>query len=428
MFEWLRRNRRDETAETRSLENPSVPLSDVTSWHQMVGEWNSVATVNVTAETLMEVPAGRCAVNFLSGTIASLPLQLFARSTDGHETADRDPLYYLLHDSPNPEWTSFAFRKHLMVNILVRGRGLAFIERNKAGRVMNLWPLETDKTTIERKEGRKLYRYRDGKREVVYAASEVIDLPYMLQSDGVSHVNPVHQMRGAIGLSVALENYAQRFFANGGVPPLVLQGAMPSSGAAPRVSADITKAIRDANEERRNVLIMPAGHELKPVGIDPEKSQMESARRFQIEEIARAYNLPPVFLQDLTHGTFSNTEQQDLHFVKHTLTQWVEAWEQELNLKLFSARNRKNFVEFNVDGLLRGDFKTRFEGYAAAVQNGINTPNEIRRMENWPQYGPEANRLYVQGATVPLGTQAVAPVPTGDAEPTEPEDDANGEA
>ena len=154
-------------------------------------------------------------------------------------------------------------------------------------------------------------------------------------------------------------------------------------------------------------MIMPSGHELKPVGIDPQKSQMVEARRMQIEEIARVFDLPPVFLQDLTHGTFSNTEQQDLHFVKHTLTQWLEAWEQELNLKLFSARNRTKFVEFNVDGLLRGDFKTRMDGYAIAIQNAINTPDEVRAMENWPKKGDDADKLHIQGATVPLGSQNV---------------------
>ena len=113
----------------------------------------------------------------------------------------------------------------------------------------------------------------------------------------------------------------------------------------------------------------------------------------------------PIFLQDLTHGTLSNTEQQDLHFVKHTLSQWIKAWEQECNLKLFGPRNRARFVEFNVDGLLRGDFRTRMEGYAKAIQNAINTPDEVRAMENWPRKGGDADKLHIQGATVPLGDQ-----------------------
>lgn len=400
-------------AETRaSLESPTVPLSDVGAWRSLLGEWHGVAGVVVTHETALEVPAVWCAVNFIANTIASLPLQVFQKSGDGRDTAEKDPLYAILHDAPNDELTSFMWRKGMMISVLLRGRGVSFIERNKAGRVMNIWPLETDKLTIERKDGRKLYHYDDGGRRVTYTASEVIDLTFMLKPDGVAHVDPITKLKGAVGLSLALEEYGRKFFANGGVPPLALHGSVPSPSAASRAASDIDKAIRDANSERRNVLIMPSGHELKAIGIDPQKSQMVDARRMQIEEIARIFGIPPVFLQDLTHGTFSNTEQQDLNLVKHLIAQWVKAWEQELNLKLFSARNRTKFVEFNLDGLLRGDFATRMAGYATAIQNAINTPDEVRAMENWPKKGEDADKLHIQGATVPLGMQnATAAVP-----------------
>lgn len=400
---------RKAAAETRaSLENPSVPLSDVNAWRTLMGEWHGVAGVVVTHETALEVPAVWCAVNFIANTIASLPLQVFKKSGDGRDTVESDPLYGILHDAPNEELTSFAWRKGMMVNTLLRGRGVSFIERNKAGRVMNIWPLDTEKLTIERKNGRKLYHYDDGGRKVTYAANEVIDLTFMLKSDGVSHVDPISKLRGAVGLALALDEYARKFFSNGGVPPLALYGPMPSPAAASRASSDVEKAVRDANAERRNVMIMPTGHELKSVGIDPDKSQMVESRRMQIEEIARVYGIPPVFLQDLTHGTFSNTEQQDLALTKHLISQWVKAWEQELNLKLFSARNRAKFCEFNLDSLMRGDFRTRMEGYAKGIQNAIYTPDEVRAMENWPSKGGDADKLHIQGATVPLGTQSTA--------------------
>ncbi|MDX0315900.1 phage portal protein [Sinorhizobium meliloti] len=396
-------------AETRaSLENPSVPLSDVNAWRTLMGEWHGVAGVVVTHETALEVPAVWCAVNFIANTIASLPLQVFKKSGEGRDTVESDPLYGILHDAPNDELTSFMWRKGMMINVLLRGRGVSFIERNKAGRVMSIWPLDTDKLTIERKSGRKLYRYDDGGRKVTYAANEVLDLTFMLKPDGVSHVDPISKLKGAVGLALALDEYARRFFANGGVPPLALYGPMPSPAAASRASQDVEKAVRDANAERRNVMIMPTGHELKAVGVDPEKSQMVESRRLGIEEIARIYGIPPVFLQDLTHGTFSNTEQQDLALTKHLISQWVKAWEQELNLKLFSARNRTKFVEFNLDSLMRGDFRTRMEGYAKGIQNGIYTPDEVRAMENWPSKGGDADKLHIQGATVPLGMQSTA--------------------
>jgi len=127
-------------------------------------------------------------------------------------------------------------------------------------------------------------------------------------------------------------------------------------------------------------------------------------QRFSIEQIARIYSLPPIFLQDLTHGTYSNTEQQDLHFVKHTVKRWVEQTEAELNLKLF-GRGSPFFVEFDLDGLMRGDLKTRMEAHSTAIQNGIKTPNEVRAIENLPPM-EGGDQLFIQGATVPLAGQA----------------------
>jgi HK97 family phage portal protein len=150
-------------------------------------------------------------------------------------------------------------------------------------------------------------------------------------------------------------------------------------------------------------MALPAGHEMKSIGFNPEQMQLLELQRFSIEQIARIYSLPPVFLQDLTHGTFSNTEQQDLHFVKHTLKRWIEQTEQEMNLKLF-PRGSDLYVEFNVDGLLRGDFGTRMAAHATSIQNGIRTPNEVRTIENMPDR-PEGDVLLIQGATVPMGTQ-----------------------
>ena len=150
-------------------------------------------------------------------------------------------------------------------------------------------------------------------------------------------------------------------------------------------------------------MALPLGHELKSVGFSPDNMQLLELQRFCVEQIARIYSLPPVFLQDLTHGTFSNTEQQDLHFVKHTIKRWVEQVEAEMNLKLF-PRSSKTYVEFNVDGLLRGDFKTRMEAHATSIQNGIRTPNEVRDAENLEPM-PEGGNLMIQGATVPIAAQ-----------------------
>ena len=230
----------------------------------------------------------------------------------------------------------------------------------------------------------------------------------MLKSDMLNHRSPILSNREVIGRAQAITRYGSRFFQNGGVPPFVIMGPAMSPGAMDRAGEQLADAIKKAAKEDRMALVLPDGYTLEQIGVDPEKAQLVETNRFIIEELARIYSLPPTFLQDLTHGTFSNTEQQDLHFVKHTIKRWVEQFEQEINLKLFGRGNTTLFVEMNVDGLLRGDFKTRMEGHAKAVQNAILKPNEVRRRENLPD-DPQGDTLLIQGATVPLGSQPLSP-------------------
>jgi HK97 family phage portal protein len=385
-------------------------------FYQALGiSWMGQAdAVPVTIETALGVPACWSAVNFIAGTIAGLPMHMYRRKSDGSRTKVSDtPLARILHDAPNDEQSSFEFRKWLFEQVLTGGRGLAFIERNAAREVMNIWPLEPSKVTIRREDGRKLYDYTgaQGRKSVTYTADEIIDIPFMLKADGLGHRGPIMTNKGVVGLAIAANDYASKYFLNGGVPPFAITGNFQSGKSMNSAAADMQDAVRKAAKERRQALVLPSGLEIKAIGADAEKTQLLELKQFMVEEFARIYSLPPVFLQDLTHGTFSNTEQQDLHFVKHTLKRWVEAFEQELNLKLFGRQNKRYFVEMNMDGLLRGDFKARMEGYARGVQSGILKPNEARQMENRPD-DPDGDTLLVQGAMVPIAQagQALPPV------------------
>ena len=226
----------------------------------------------------------------------------------------------------------------------------------------------------------------------------------MLKANMTDARGPISQNKDVIGMAISATRYGSKAFQSGGIPPAVLIGPFSSGAAAARASEDVAAATMKLAKEGRPIMALPLGHDLKSIGLDPEKMQLLELQQFSIEQIARIYSLPPVFLQDLTHGTFSNTEQQDLHFVKHTVKRWVEQFEQEMNLKFF-GRGSDFYVEFNVDGLLRGDFKTRMEAYATSIQNGIRTPNEVRAIENLDSK-ENADALLIQGATVPLGSQA----------------------
>lgn len=404
-----------------SLENPNVPLSAFGDMF-MGGWWHSAAGVVITPDVVLGIPAAWCAINFIAGTIAALPLFVYRDGAKGPECTTNDPLYWLLHDQVNDDkLTSFAWRKQLMVNVLLHGRSITFIERTAAGRVMNLWPLVGGEVKVERVNGRRQYTYRENGKTSRYGSDEVIDIPFLLRPDGVRHYEPVTLFSDAFGLTVALERYASKFFQNGGVPPLAMQ--MPpgaSNGAAKRGSLNIEELIKQAHEEARLVLPMPEGHTLTPIGFNPGDGQLIEARKLQILECARIWDIPPAFLQDLTGATYANAEQQDLILVKHTLTQWLKSIEQELNAKLLGPRTKCN-IEFSLDGLLRGDFASRMAAYASGIQNGNLMPDEVRALENRPQMGGPAAKLYIQGATVPLGSNAPPKPPkSGRAPPAPP--------
>lgn len=366
----------------------------------------SASDVVVTEETAMTVPAYFGGVNFLAGTLAGLPLQVFDKTPKGRKRV-KTPAAQLLHGAVNDETSSFDWRKLLFEGVFTTGRGLSYIERD-GSRIVNIWNLDPKCVAIKRKNGRKTYEYTESGRMRVYPAADIIDLPYMLKSDGLTHRGPIHVGRDALGLAIAATNYGSRFLAGGGVPPFAITGNFQSSAALKAAANDLEQAVRNAAKERRQALTLPTGLEIKAIGANPDDSQLIELQRFSVEQVARLLQLPPVFLQDLTHGTFSNTEQQDLHLVKHTIKRWAEQFEQELNLKLFGRANNKRYVELNMDGLLRGDFATRMEGYARGIQSGHIMPSEVRETENRP-FVEGSDKLFIQGATVPLDAAGQQP-------------------
>lgn len=348
------------------------------------------------------------AVDFLSSALATVSVHAYRRKGEGAERIVGG-LATLLGESVNDEWSSFRWRKYSFWQTLTGGRSFTWIERPN-GQILNLWPLDPTKTTVVREGGRTVYKYSDAGRQIVYPAADIIDIPFALEADQVTHISPLDKGRAAIGLLLAMEKYAAGFFAGGGVPPLAMEGPVPAGAEAmKRMMGDVNRAIQGAKADKKPIFPMPPGYTLKPVGFEPEKGQMTDARRFQVEEVARIYSLPPWFLQDLTHANFANSENQDLHLVKHTLSHWVRAFEQELNLKLFGRRNWARWVEVNMDSLLRGDFKTRAEGVARLIQSGVYTPNDGRKYIGGLDKSddPNADNLFIQGATVPLGSQPV---------------------
>jgi HK97 family phage portal protein len=400
---WFTRTAPPVPEQRASIEDPSVPISSANVMKIFGLDDLGSPVEPVSINSALGVPAVWAAVNFLSGTMASLPLHVYKRSGNDRER-QRGQLALILNDAVSDEMSAFDWRKYVFDQVFTGGRSVTFIERNAAGQVMNLWPLDPDRTTVRRQSGRKRYELRENGKSKWYDAGEVIDLAFMMRPDQTTHRSPILANAEIMALAQAVTKHGAKFFRAGGVPPFAIEGPFQTAAGLARAADDLESAVKKAARENRLAITLPGGHTIKPIGADPEKSQLVETQRFLIEQIARIYSLPPVFLQDLTHGTFSNTEQQDLQLSKHTITRWATQFEKELNLKLFGRKKNDRFVEFNLDGLLRGDFASRMGGYATGIQNGVMTPNEVRRRENLsPADGGDS--LMIQGATVPIKSQ-----------------------
>jgi len=339
----------------------------------------------------MQMTAVYSCVRILAETVAGLPLHVYQyNESGGKEKYIKHPLYRLLHDEPNPEMTSFAFRETLMSHLLLWGNAYAQVIRNARGEVVALYPLIPGKMTVDRdKSGRLFYLYQRnmedaptlGKDSQVYLApSDVLHIPG-LGFDGLVGYSPIAMAKNAVGLAMATEEYGAKFFANGAAPGGVLEH--PGTIKDPQKVKESWNTAYQGSGNAHRVAVLEEGMKYQPIGISPEQAQFLETRKFQINEIARIFRVPPHMLADLEKSSFSNIEQQSLEFVKYTLDPWVVRWEQTMcRTLLLESEKPKVFIKFNVDGLLRGDYESRMNGYATARQNGWMSANDIRQLEN----------------------------------------------
>lgn len=366
----------------------------------------------VTERSAMQMTAVYSCVRILAEAIAGLPLHLYTYKDDGgKEKAIGHPLYLLLHDEPNPEMSSFVFRETLMTHLLLWGNAYAQIIRNGKGEVVALYPLMPNRMTVDRdSSGQLFYTYQMNNTDaptmkagtVILKPSDVLHIPG-LGFDGLVGYSPIAMAKNAIGLAIATEEYGAKFFANGATPGGLLE--YPGTVKDPdRVRESWNKGF-SGSQNAGKVAILEEGMKYTPISIAPEQAQFLETRKFQINEIARIFRVPPHMVGDLEKSSFSNIEQQSLEFVKYTLDPWVVRWEQSLSRALFTPEEKKRyFFKFNVEGLLRGDYQSRMNGYATARQNGWMSANDIRELENLDRIPAEdGGDLYlINGNMLPL--------------------------
>lgn len=352
----------------------------------------------------MQMTAVYSCVRILSEAVAGLPLNLYKyNNSGGKEKALDSPLYFLLHDEPNPEMTSFVFRETLMTHLLLWGNAYAQIIRNGKGEVVALYPLMPNSMTVNRdSQGRLYYQYYRGLDEakinkdniVILSPRDVLHIPG-LGFDGIIGYSPIAMAKNAVGMAIACEEYGAKFFANGAAPSGVLEH--PGIVKDPAKIRDSWNAVYQGSGNANKVAVLEEGMKYTPIGISPEQAQFLETRKFQINEIARIFRVPPHMVGDLEKSSFSNIEQQSLEFVKYTLEPWLVRWEQSMVRALLTPEAKKAyFIKFNVDGLLRGDYQSRMNGYAVARQNGWMSANDIRELENLDQIPEEeGGNLYL---------------------------------
>ena len=379
----------------------------------------TAAGKNVNERSAMQLTAVYACVRILAEGVAGLPLHLYKCGKNGsREKAVDHSLYFLLHDEPNPEMTSFVFRETLMTHLLLYGNCYCQIIRDGRGQVTALYPLMPNQMSVDRDEkGQLYYTYlRSGeeadtmKKGTVYLLPEdVLHIP-ALGFDGLVGYSPIAMAKNSIGVGLACEEYGAKFFANGAAPSGVLEH--------PGTIKDITRlreswnAIYGGSKNAGKVAILEEGMHYSPISISPNEAQFLETRKFQVDEIARIFHVPPHMIGDLERSTFSNIEQQSLEFVKYTLNPWVCRWEQALTRSLLSPKEKREYsIKFNVDGLLRGDYQSRMNGYAVGRQNGWMSANDIRGLENLDRISAEqGGDLYlVNGNMIKMTDAATNP-------------------
>jgi len=340
----------------------------------------------VTEESALQVSAVWACVRLLSETVASLPLNVFVDTPDGRKVVKDLPIYNLLHDKPNRYMTSVVFRETMMLNLILHGNAYAELQRNARGDVVGLNPLPARqvKTTLL-DDGSQIYAYEQDRDVAVIAKENMLHIK--LFGNGLIGLSPLAYARTSIGLAMGAEEYGSKFYQNGGKPGGVLTLDKVLTDEQRGLVRKHFSSLNSGNENAHRLMILEGGMKYEQVQINPQDMQMLETRRFQTEDIARFFGVPGFLINDTTKTTSwgSGIEQMMLGFYQLNLRPYLTRWEQELQHTLFNVADRRKYkIEFNFEGLLRGDTAGRSEYYSKMVGSPTMTINEARKRENLP--------------------------------------------
>ena len=321
-----------------------------------------------------------CAIRLLAESVSSLPVSVYSKQANGDKLEDsKSPIYNLVKFKPNYYQNKITFFEFIMLSICTEGNSYVQIVRNNSGTPVQLICLSPSDVSVVVNNNELFYQVDGGS---VLDSSDVLHFK-TITDDGVTGLSPIDQCAKALNWGVSLEEFGSTFFSNGAKPSSILQTDRALSDTAlQRLKTSFNNnygKLKNSN----STIVLEEGLTFKPISISPEQAQFLSSRQFSIEEVARIFNVPPHMLKDLSKSSFNNIEMQSQEFVTYTLMPYITRIEQEMNLKLFRTNELgKTFIEFNVNGLLRGDVKSRTEAYKTAITNGYMSINEVRQKEN----------------------------------------------
>lgn len=349
-------------------------------------------STSITEDSAMQIAAFNRGLVYISSQIAKLPWEVKDRENKIQPGGISD----LLNLAPNPEMNAFLWRLVMVQQAIINGNSYAEIERDGAGRAVGLWPLESRNMEVMRTVGGQLvYRYQnqDG-GEVYLNPRDVYHLRNFHTKDGILGQGVVGYARDVLGIQIAADEMASGIFHNSGIP----SGLLKHPG---KLSDEAYKRLKESWDEQRGgkktggTALLEEGVSYEPINMQPDVLQFLESRQFGILEIARFLGIPPTKLFDVTAATYSNVENANLEVATDTLDSWATNLEMEADIKLLNNRFSGRFTDINLYAIFRGDMKTRSDYFKSMMSIAALTPNEIRRLEGLPGYGPVGDNFYI---------------------------------
>jgi HK97 family phage portal protein len=370
-----------------SPNNPSTSLAKPAEW--LFSDDRSKTGVAVNEKSAMTFSAVWASVRILSETIASLPWNVYTSEDESPMVVPSHPITKVLR-RPNAMMTSMIFRETMMANLALHGNAFAFIERDGAARVTQMIPVHPLRVEIKVVQNEKFYHV--DKKEV-YSDFEMIHV-CGLSFDGVMGISPIKAARETFGIGLAANQFGAQFFGNGAnVGGVLTHPGRLSDEAYTRIKNSWANSYGGLGNAHKTA-ILEEGMKIERMTIPPDQAQFLQTRVFQVEEVARWFLIPPHMIGDLKNSaTRANVEEQGIQFVRNTIRPYAVRWEEEFTLKLFGSESAF-FVQFNLEGLLRGDIKSRYDAYAVGRQWGWLSVNDIRKKEQLPDV--DGGDIYLQ--------------------------------